>query len=63
MTRLVSGALVCIAGATGLVIFLPMIVNGGAMEFREPNLFIRWGEFVFCMASMVLGFIGLKGEK
>ena len=61
---MISAWLAIVSMATGLVIFLPMIVNGGAMEFHEHNLFMRWGEFLFCMSGTALGIVGaVKGGK
>lgn len=61
--RVLAVALFAVSGATGFMVFLPLIRNDGAMWFHEYNPVIRWGEFLTCMAFMALGFIGLKGEK
>lgn len=59
---LIAGWLFTISLMTGLVFFLPMIINGGAMQFYENNVFIRWGEFGFCAAGVVLGYLGITGK-
>lgn len=54
-----SLALLSVSSATGFVLFLPMILNGGEMRVYEYNPIILWGEFLTCMACTVLGISGI----
>lgn len=61
MRLLVGTALACIAGATALVVMLPMAIYGGVINV-EPNVFVRWGEFAVTGLASVLGMLEIQAE-
>lgn len=61
---MISAWLLLSSSVMAFAIFLPMLMNGGAMEFVESNPVILWCEFAVSIGGTALGIVGaVKGER